>query len=232
MPPMRTRIKELIVGSGIPPSRHMDYVNAMLEFGKWRKAQRCDVNLPHRYDLYSYVNEHVLKGSAIAYLEFGVFKGETIKKWAKLNSDPDSRFWGFDSFEGLPNDWPVLARVVPKGTFDTNGVTPEIDDDRVSFVKGWFQKSLPTFLKEFQCSQRLVVHLDADLHSSTLYVLTRLHQHLVPGTILIFDEFNAVNGEFRAFVEYVSAYMIDYKVLCSSGDVFNQAAIEITGRME
>ena len=86
-------------------------------------------------------------------------------------------------------------------------------------------------MEEFHTSHRLVVHCDADLYSSTLYVLTGLHELLVPGTILIFDEFDAVNHEFRAFVDYVSAYMVEYGVLASSGSVFNQVAIEITGRM-
>ena len=36
-------------------------------------------------------------------LEFGVFKGVTISAVAKAR--PDLIFHGFDSFEGLPEDW-------------------------------------------------------------------------------------------------------------------------------
>ena len=36
------------------------------------------------------------------FLEFGVHKGHSIKK---LSSKTESMFYGFDSFEGLPENW-------------------------------------------------------------------------------------------------------------------------------
>ena len=78
----------------------------------------------------------------ILFLEFGVFEGNSIRRWAKLNSHPESRFVGFDSFEGLPTKW----RQRPAGHFSTGGQPPDIDDPRVSFVKGWFHDTVPGFL--------------------------------------------------------------------------------------
>jgi hypothetical protein len=58
-----------------------------------------------------------------------------------------------------------------------------------------------------------VVHLDADLYSSTLFALTSLASRLKPGDILLFDEFAVPLHEYRAFMDFLSAYRFDYEVL-------------------
>jgi hypothetical protein len=58
-----------------------------------------------RERMYDYVNEFSIKGEAIDYLEFGVWNGRSIRYWANLNKNENSRFFGFDSFQGLPEDW-------------------------------------------------------------------------------------------------------------------------------
>jgi O-methyltransferase len=95
-------------------------------------------NLPapqDREQLYGYTNEKILNAQSIDYLEFGVFKGDSIRSWVNLNKHLQSRFYGFDSFEGLPERWNRFG----KGTADTSGLPPNIHDTRVQFVKGWFQ---------------------------------------------------------------------------------------------
>src|SRR5580704_10061871 len=82
--------------------------------------------LENRNALYEYIHKNHVGGSAIDYLEFGVFEGESIKKWMELNAHQDSRFFGFDSFEGLPTDWEGL----PKGHFATKGEPPKTNDKR------------------------------------------------------------------------------------------------------
>jgi len=222
-------LKRLILASRIPPLMRFEYLNQMFHLGVWAREHCQRKEFSHRYEMFAFLNSQILRNSPITYLEFGVFKGESIRKWAEINTNPESRFVGFDSFEGLPENWSVFFRVLDQASFDTEGKTPQIDDRRVTFVKGWFQNSLPIFLEDFRCFGRLVVHLDADLYSSTLYVLTRLHPLLVSGAILIFDEFNAVTHEFRAFRDYASAYRVHYEVLGSSGVALNQVAIEVKG---
>jgi hypothetical protein len=106
------------------------------------------------------LHDEVCGGTAIDFLEFGVCTGHSIRFWSQINRDPQSRFIGFDSFEGLPEDW---TRNYPKGSLDVGGAVPQIDDERVSFVKGWFQNTLPGFLNGFTPRSRLVVHSDSDL---------------------------------------------------------------------
>lgn len=154
-----------------------------------------------RRDLHHHVNQ--LLGGPVDYLEFGVYRGESIRMWTNLNRDNSSRFFGFDSFEGLPEAWGKSMR---QGDFSLKGEVPRINDPRVSFMKGWFNDTLVPFLATFEPRSSLVVHNDSDLYSSTLYILTKLDSILVKGSILIFDEFYSSLHEFRAFQDYVSAY--------------------------
>jgi O-methyltransferase len=113
-----------------------------------------------RKEFYSHLNNEVLKNCAIDYLEFGVFQGESINFWRTINLSEDSRFYGFDSFEGLPENWRESQK---KGAFNADGNIPKIDDQRVSFIKGWFDKTVEEFAARFRPKNRLVIHLDADL---------------------------------------------------------------------
>jgi len=58
-----------------------------------------------------------------------------------------------------------------------------------------------------------VLHLDADLVTSTLFVLTTLARVLKRGDILFFDEFSCPLDEYRAFDEFVHSYYLKYELL-------------------
>jgi hypothetical protein len=125
-----------------------------------------------------------------------------LRWWVENNQHPESSFVGFDSFEGLPEDWDGW----PKGAFSTEGQLPEISDPRCSFVKGLFQNTLPGWLSARDFARRTVLNLDADLYSSTLMVLTQLLPKLKTDDILIFDEFGSYLHEYRAFSDATTAY--------------------------
>ncbi len=140
----------------------------------------------------------------IEYLEFGVDRGHSILHWAGMRKEATSRFTGFDTFSGLPETW---NHFYPKGHFDTGGRTPLTDDRRVHFVTGLFQDTLVPFLSRFDpAGRRLVVHVDCDLYGAALYCLVKLDTLLVPGSVLVFDEFGDVLHEFRAFHDYLASH--------------------------
>jgi len=58
--------------------------------------------------------------SPIDFLEFGVFRGESILGVAKINENQENRFYGFDTFEGYPEGFDNH----PKGAYTTNGTPP------------------------------------------------------------------------------------------------------------
>jgi hypothetical protein len=148
----------------------------------------------------------------IMLLEFGVFEGYSIKKFAELNSNNDSSFIGFDSFEGLPEDWTATRK---KGAFNVNGSLPYVSDSRVSFVKGWFQNTLPDFLQKLDSLENLIVHYDADIYSATLYVLLQLDAMKFP-YYAIFDEFT--NHETRALFSYIQLTGAEVEFFGKCGD--------------
>ena len=210
-------------------SDFLDLVNHNALVGRWIADQRGRIpTFEDLYDFYRYVHHEVCGGTAIDFLEFGVYTGHSIRFWSQMNRDPQSRFIGFDSFEGLPEDWCGNYRIdnnrYRKGTFDVGGAVPQIDDERVSFIKGWFQNTLPGFLKGFTPRSRLVVHNDSDLYSSTLFTLASLNALLVPGAVVIFDEFSIPTHEFRAFADYRSAFMRSAHPVAMTADYADRVA--------
>src|SRR6516164_7705246 len=158
------------------PYRFLDKEKRLAAFRKstsvlFERAQELP-NLEFRASqvaLYRHVEEKILQGCSIDYLEFGVWEGETVRQWTSINSSPHSRFFGFDTFEGLPEDWNAERQ---KGNFDLGGRPPIIDDPRVSFILGRFHESLPGFVETYKPRSRLVVHIDCDLYGSALCALT------------------------------------------------------------
>jgi O-methyltransferase len=94
-----------------------------------------------------------------------------------------------------------------------NGRIPETNDPRCSFQIGLFQQTLLSFAGRHDFSRRLVIHLDAELYSSTLFVLATAGRYLKTGDIIFFDNFIRSVEEFRAFEDFVSAFRMKYEVV-------------------
>tara|TARA_B100000287_G_C20626348_1_gene777978 strand:+ start:489 stop:1229 length:741 start_codon:yes stop_codon:yes gene_type:complete len=156
------------------------------------------------------------------WMEFGVANGGTCTYIAKRLKElhpvlKNKQVYGFDSFEGLPEDWdlgsltPSVKNITKKGAFSTSGVIPEvlIKTPNITPVKGWFNESLPKWLKENadENSRVSFLHLDADLYSSTKTVLDCLVPYFKEKCVIHFDEFahyvNAGEGEYKAFREFL-----------------------------
>lgn len=132
-------------------------------------------------------------------LEFGVYSGTSINVIAKAR--PTAPVFGFDSFEGLPDDW---IAGFPKGYFATDGWLPPVPAN-VQLVKGWFDETLPPFVAAHPEPVSLL-HVDCDMYSSTKTVFDSLAANIVPGTVIVFDELVNYPGyrdhELKAFYEF------------------------------
>lgn len=202
-----------------PFSNPMSLALNMGELSEWRKQhpvkgyndfyqEEWDYN--RRYNLYEALDKQEgLFAQAIDYLEFGVAGGNSLKWWLQHNTHPQSRFFGFDTFEGLPEKWGHFE----KGSMAHAMESLNITDPRASLYKGLFQESLPPFLEQYDGRNRRLIHLDADLFSSTIFTLSQLYRFLKPGDILLFDEFAVPQHEFLAFKIFTESFYVEYDVI-------------------
>lgn len=171
---------------------------------------RLSAQIADRTEIWNFAITTMLKvngaSNKVLFLEFGVYRGRSIQYFAGHITSPDSRFIGFDSFEGLPETWSNQ----PIGRFTTQSNAPVVNDARVSFVKGWFQDTVPGFSIDGAKYDVVLVHLDADIYSSTLFVLGELWRKL-DCFYALFDEFS--NDEARAFYNFTQAYPVRVEFL-------------------
>jgi hypothetical protein len=153
----------------------------------------CRGDNPHlvKLDLLAWaVDQAPRDGLAV---EFGVATGETLAVIAQRRPAH-----GFDSFEGLPENW---YGEYQRGTFAQP--IPEVSNSELHV--GWFTDTLPKFLIEHP-EPWAFVHMDADLYESTRAVFDLAGDRFRPGTVVVFDEFFNYPGwrqhEYRAWTEF------------------------------
>ncbi len=162
------------------------------------------------------------------YLEFGTYQGRSLVAFyraAQKHGMGQMRFFGFDSFEGLP-ETPTCPPKTPDdrqtafvaGNYAcsqdeltqilrSNGV----DMNRVTLVPGFYDQSLTEPLKtELALESAGIVNIDCDIYESTVDVLAFITDLLRGGTVLLFDDWLAYDGhpfrgERRACHEWLEA---------------------------
>ena len=148
--------------------------------------------------------------------EFGVFVGRSINHIASCV--PEKTVYGFDSFKGLPEDW--NGTELSEGAYALEEL-PKVKKN-VVLVVGLFQETLESFLKKHK-EKIAFLHMDADLYSSTKYVLDTLfnHNRIQNGTIIQFNEYYSINAyeswtgpsEYSAFQEFVNSNNLKFKYI-------------------
>lgn len=151
------------------------------------------------------------------FVELGVCTGTTINFIAALN--PHDKIYGFDSFEGLPEDWVRGNRTIPRGSlgFKDSSILPPVLHN-VELIKGWFEDTLPKFAQTTAANKSIaLLHIDCDLYSSTACAFRHLEKLIQPGTIIVFDEFynypGYENHEFKAFNEFLKTHRFKTKFI-------------------
>jgi Methyltransferase domain len=182
----------------------LDLMAALRDIGSSVAFERAHLqdaaDFKGRHQLYRHVLSQT-KNDAGLFLEFGVYKGDSINRLADLRRDV--RWYGFDSFEGLPEAWTLGAK---SGAFSIEGALPPVREN-VTLVKGFFDQTLPGFVAANQDKKIAFLHVDCDLYSATKTVFQCLGGLLQPGCIVVFDEYfnypGWEEGEYKAFLEYV-----------------------------
>ncbi|MEG0834608.1 MAG: TylF/MycF/NovP-related O-methyltransferase [Anaerovoracaceae bacterium] len=155
-------------------------------------------------------------------VECGVYNGTTINIMAEKR--PNAVLYGFDSFEGLPEDW--NGYILEEGHFAVTKM-PSVQQN-VHLIKGWFSETLPVFVTEHENQYIDVLHIDSDIYSSAATALESLKVMIKRGTIIVFDEYfnypGWKNHEYKAFQEFSQRYMMEYEAMAVG---FTQMAFRV-----
>ena len=157
-------------------------------------------------------------------LEFGVRRGTSL---AILAGETEDIVHGFDSFEGLPENWLGSAA----GHLTTGAALP-IAPANARLHPGWFEESLPPFLEQEKDDVRFV-NVDSDIYSSARFVLFSLKERLQPGSVIVFDEMignrSWRDDEYKAFQEFIAETGFSYEIIAIA-PATKQVAVRLLGR--
>ncbi|WP_413413311.1 hypothetical protein [Prochlorococcus sp. MIT 0701] len=199
-------------------SKHKDH--------SYTRSFEWTLNLPeipklffHRWAFFDSMIDESKK--ARPFYEFGVWRGISFKYLINTFK----KGYGFDTFEGLPEDW----HNTKKGAYSAEGIIPQIDGGK--FIKGKFENTLPGFFSKPR-PMASIMNFDADLYSSTLCALNYSKPAMDQHTILIFDEFiineSWEQDEYKALNEFCSKNNLSYQVIAISYFT-KQVAVKLAG---
>jgi len=155
-------------------------------------------------------------------VEFGVRRGTSLTILAQAAGQ---EVHGFDSFEGLPEDWSNTR----SGVLTTGLSLPPVPDN-AHLHAGWFEDSLPVFFAAHPGPIRFA-NIDSDIYSSARTALLAMKERLQAGSILVFDEFignrSWRDDEFKAFHEFAAETGWNWRIIAAS-PATKQVAIRLT----
>lgn len=125
--------------------------------------------------------------------------------------DQDRNVWVCDSFEGLPRPnadkyaadaggtlWASEYLAVSLDEVRANFAAYNLLDERVRFLKGFFNDTMPSAPIETIA----VLRLDGDMYESTIVVLEQLYPRLSSGGYVIIDDYGMIPSCDRAVHAY------------------------------
>lgn len=171
------------------------------------------------------------------YYEFGVYKGFSLWFAERIAAalQRQMRFFGFDSFDGLPTPTGVDKRsavtgeAFARGSFCaskefvlTNLRNHGSDMNRITLVEGFYDETLkPSLVSELKMRRAAVILVDCDMYESSKTVLRFVSPLLQSGTIVLLDDWGitpADAGQQLAFEEYKKEHPeVTFRPFCEFG---------------
>ena len=174
-----------------------------------KAERRTMVNRRRLESLYAVCSHPSLPDGS--FVECGVARGGCMAVMAFV-SRRQRRVWGFDSFEGMPaqteEDEDQGKKAVgviaagPDGLCEAQQTLHRfrLAHESVKLVKGWFEDTLPVYAPQLE--PIAVLRLDSDWYKSTRYCLETLYDLVVPGGVVIVDDYHAFIGCRKAVDEF------------------------------
>jgi hypothetical protein len=146
-----------------------------------------------------------------AVIECGTWRGGMSAGMIQVGG-PQRRYVFFDSFEGLPpagehdgQEAKEYQRNTASPTyydnctasleeFETTISLTGVPSERIAIHKGFFEETLP----KFASPPIAILRLDADWYESTMVCLEKFWDYLLPGGLLLIDDYHVWEGCSRA----------------------------------
>lgn len=193
-----------------------------------KMAYSYEATVRHSYETATQIINQGIQG---CFIECGIGMGAQIAAIQLAMSDAVGEvgqrrhIWAFDSYQGIPlagpNDaeqpgisgpithdvnLPIKDRLCSSGqaahsveNVKSNFANLHLPVHNVSFIEGWFQDTLPFYAKSV--GPIALLRLDGDLYESTKCCLDELYEMVVPGGIVIIDDY-ALAGCKKAVTDF------------------------------
>lgn len=151
-------------------------------------------------------------------VECGTWRGGMIAGIAELLKDQNRQYYLFDSFEGLPPADDIDGQEAKD--YQINVDAPDYLDNcaaeesyaleamgkssakKYKTIKGWFSDTLPSFVPDQKIA---ILRLDGDWYQSTMDCFVNLYKHVIPGGIIILDDYYYWEGCTKATHDFLSS---------------------------
>jgi hypothetical protein len=200
---------------GLDPRHAWDYENGFYWFSD---PSRLNKVFAH-YELYKSI-----LGLPGHVFELGVYKAASLIRLATfrqtLEGDHSRKIVGFDAFGrfptakvSLPEDLSMIHDFEGAGgeglSTDEVGAILEAKSFRnIALVKGNVFDTLPAYLQQNPETRLALLHLDMDVKEPTVFALEELYPRVVPGGLIVLDDYNGVVGATEAVDDFVAKHRL------------------------
>jgi len=191
------------------------------DFGVWGEADGNPLKLrPINTNFFDAMESILHDGDAY---QFGVLDGESLG-WLQGIME-DNFFWGFDSFEGLPDEDEKVPNLNAwsQGKFRNTMSLEELSNiyggpERVKLIRGFYNESLQTTARDLsqlvgrEMKPAVYVDIDCDLYISTVQALDWMFRNKIirKGTIIGYDDWwvmpcaslQSTRGDFSSYEDF------------------------------
>jgi O-methyltransferase len=189
----------------------------------WPRDAHTMVGLTRLRNLRDLAEEVLRQGVPGDFIETGVWRGGCcilLRGVLAVYRDDHRRVFVADSFQGLPRpsgkypadaddtSFTMRELAIPLHEVTKNFERYGLLDERVIFVKGYFQDTLPALSNE----RFALIRLDGDMYESTLIALEHLYPRLSHGGYVIIDDYGAIPACRQAVTDYRNRERIDEEI--------------------
>ncbi len=180
----------------------------------WPRSAHTMVGVARLHNLADLAQEAIKQNIPGDFIETGVWRGGCCILMSGILAaygDTTRKVFVADSFEGLPTPKPkryIWDKDDPLHKYSQLAVSMEevkanfakydLLSSNVEFIKGFFDKTLPTL----SSNSFSLLRLDGDMYESTIVALENLYPKLSPGGFIIVDDYGAVEGCRKATDDY------------------------------